>query len=97
MIGTRLKLFSSRVSRISATRPSIMSDGATMSAPALAWDRAVRAIRSREASLSMHSPSTQPQCPWSVYWQRQTSVMTASSGTASLTARVARCTIPSFA
>ena len=33
----------SRTSRMAATRPSIMSDGATMSAPAAAWLRAVRA------------------------------------------------------
>ena len=34
---------SSNASRISPTRPSIMSEGATMSAPARAWDTAHRA------------------------------------------------------
>ena len=36
-----------------------------------------------------------PQCPWSVYSQKQTSAIRTSSGTAALTARSARCTMPS--
>jgi hypothetical protein len=41
---------------MAATRPSIMSDGATMSAPARAWETAVAASHSSVASLST-SPS----------------------------------------
>src|SRR5690606_42000095 len=40
---------------------------------------------------------TTPQCPWDVYSQRHTSVITTSSGTASLMAATARCTTPSSA
>ena len=79
------------------TRPSIMSEGATMSAPASTWETAVRAISSRVGSLRITPPSTIPQCPWLVYWQRHTSVMTSRSGTVSFTARTACCTIPSSA
>ena len=68
------------------TRPSIMSLGATRSAPAAAWETATRARSSTEASLrtcaSPPSPhSVTPQWPWLVYSQRQTSVMTRRSGT----------------
>ena len=74
-----------------------MSDGATMSAPARACETAVRASNSSVASLSTSPSTTTPQWPWLVYSQRQTSVITASSGAASLSARTARCTIPSSA
>src|SRR5512146_2728562 len=43
-------------SRIAATRPSIMSEGATMSAPARAWATASRARSGRVASLSTTRP-----------------------------------------
>ena len=77
------------------TRPSIMSLGATMSAPASAWLDRVRASSSRVWSLSTRSPSSStPQWPWSVYSQRQTSVMTSISGTASLIAATADWTTP---
>ena len=36
-------LWSSSFARMAATRPSIMSEGATMSAPARAWERACSA------------------------------------------------------
>ena len=66
--------------RIAPTRPSIMSLGATMSAPARAWLTAARASSSSEASLSTPpSARTTPQWPWLVYSQRQTSVITTSS------------------
>jgi hypothetical protein len=47
---------SSSAARIAATRPSIMSLGATASAPAAAWLTAVRASSSSVASLSTSSP-----------------------------------------
>src|SRR6266513_2639448 len=51
---------SSRAARIAATRPSIMSLGQTISAPASAWLTAVRASNSSVASLSTSSPSGGP-------------------------------------
>ena len=65
-----------------------------MSAPASAWDTAVFASNSSVASLSTYAPSRTPQCPWSVYSHRHTSVTTASPGTAALMARTASCTTP---
>ena len=66
------------------TRPSIMSLGATMSAPARAWEVAVRASSSSVASLSTVNPSPPsriaPQWPWLVYSHRHRSVMTMRSG-----------------
>ena len=57
---------------------------------------ATRAISSTLGSLStVPSARSRPQCPWSVYSQRHTSVMTTMSGWASLIARVASWTIPS--
>ena len=52
MIGTLTKPFSSSAARIAATRPSIMSLGATMSAPAFAWLTAICASRAMVWSLS---------------------------------------------
>ena len=69
-----------------------MSDGATKSAPAPACDSAACARSSTVASLSTSSPSTTPQCPWSVYSHRQTSVITTRSGSACLSARTVACT-----
>ena len=40
MICTLTKPFSSSAARMAPMRPSIMSDGATMSAPAAAWESA---------------------------------------------------------
>ena len=52
MIGVSPKPSSSSAARIAPTRPSIMSLGATTSAPARAWETAVRASSSSDASLS---------------------------------------------
>ena len=82
----------SRASRIAATRPSIMSDGAIISAPALAWLTATRASRSSVGSLSTSCPLSRPQWPWSVYSHRQTSPITTRSGSAFLISAIARCT-----
>src|SRR5262249_18215256 len=74
------------------TRPSIMSDGATMSAPAAACDTAARTSCSTVGSLLTSLSTITPQWPWSVYSQRQTSVATTTSGDALLIARTAACT-----
>ncbi len=76
---------SSSARRMRATRPSIMSLGATTSAPALACTTAISARTSRVASLSTSiSPSRRlrrmPQWPWSVYSSTQTSVITMRPG-----------------
>ena len=41
-MGVLLRPARSRAERMAPTRPSIMSEGATMSAPASTWDRAMR-------------------------------------------------------
>ena len=65
------------------TRPSIMSEGATMSTPAAASETEVRASSSMAASFSTSPRALSgPQWPWSVYSQRQTSATTASEGSA---------------
>ena len=51
-IGSSVKPAPSRARRIAPTRPSIMSDGATMSAPAAAWTRACSASSCTVASLT---------------------------------------------
>ena len=85
---------SSSASRIARTRPSIMSLGATTSAPASTCDTAVRASTSSDGSFAI-SPSTRiPQWPCDVYSQRHTSVISTSSGKRGRSARSARCTIP---
>ena len=96
MIGVSLRPCSSSAARSAPTRPSIMSLGASASAPAAASDTAVRARSSSVASLST-TPSSRstPQWPWLVYSQRQRSGMTSRSGLAALIARVASCTTPS--
>ena len=66
---------------MASTRPSIMSDGATMSAPAEASEAAALAIRATLESFSTSKwpPSSfwamRPQWPCEVYSQRQTSAM----------------------
>ena len=64
--------------------PSIMPDGAIMWAPARAWLLACSTRSGRVASLStsMRPPisASGPQCPWSVYSQKQRSVITRRSG-----------------
>ena len=96
MIGVSARPCSSSAARIAPTRPSIMSLGATTSAPAAAWETAVRASSSSVASLST-TPSARstPQWPWLVYSHRHTSVITSRSGCAALIARVASWTTPS--
>ena len=73
---------SSSARRIAATRPSIMSLGATMSAPARARLAAVCASRSSDESFSTSQPSLVstiiPQCPWLVYSHRHTSPISTS-------------------
>ena len=81
--------------RIAPTRPSIMSLGQTASAPASTWLTAVRTSDSSVSSFATVSPSSVPQCPCSVYSQRQTSVRSVRPGASALSARRARWTIPS--
>src|SRR3954452_20305479 len=73
--------------RIVPIRPSIMSLGATASAPASAWEIAVLASSSTVMSLSTSPSRTKPQWPCEVYSQRQTSVITVRSGGASFNPR----------
>ncbi len=96
MIGVSERSCSSSAVRSAPTRPSIMSLGATASAPAAAWETAVRASSSSVASLST-TPSARstPQWPWLVYSHRQRSVMTSRSGCSALIARVASWMTPS--
>ena len=63
MIAVSVRPSASSVARIAPTRPSIMSEGATTSAPARACESATSAIRATEASLSIVSPSNTPQWP----------------------------------
>ncbi len=95
MIAVSVRPSLSSDERIAATRPSIMSDGATMSAPAAAWERAVSARSSRVRSFSTTPSRRTPQWPWEVYWHRHTSVMTVSEGTSALIARTPSWTMPS--
>ena len=55
-MGVPLNPWRSSSRRIAATRPSIMSLGATMSAPASAWLNAVRASNGRVRSLATSPP-----------------------------------------
>ena len=73
-----------------------MSLGATASAPASAWETAVRASSSSVWSLST-TPSgrSTPQWPWLVYSHRHRSAITSRSGCAALMARVASWMMPS--
>ncbi len=71
-----------------------MSLGATTSAPARAWASASAARIGSVASLSTPWSTMTPQCPWSVYSQRQTSVITTVAGLAVLIASTARQTGP---
>ena len=86
---------SSSALRMAATRPSIMSLGATMSAPLSACVTAILASSSRVTSLRISPSCITPQWPWSMYSQRHTSVMTTRSGNSSLMARTASWTMPS--
>ena len=96
MIGVSLRPWSSSAARSAPTRPSIMSLGATASAPASACETAVRASSSSVWSLST-TPSARstPQWPCEVYSHRHRSVKTSRSGWAALIARVASWITPS--
>ena len=63
MMGTFENPVRSSAFRIAPTRPSIMSEGATMSAPAFACDTALLARISSVASLSTSVPFRIPQWP----------------------------------
>ena len=76
-------------------RPSIMSLGATASAPADAWEIAIFARSSIVRSLSTVPSRTTPQWPCEVYSHMQTSVITTRSGWASFSARTAIWITPS--
>lgn len=93
-----LNSFSSRAARMEATAPSIIPDGARMSAPARAWLMAWSASFSQVASWSMiwlpWRSVSRPQWPWSVYSHKQTSVMQSRSGTADFKARRAFWIMP---
>jgi len=97
MMGRWVKPLASRVRRMTCTRPSIMSDGATMSAPARAWASAWWARFSTVGSLATSPSRITPQWPWDVYSQKQTSVITARSGAWAFTAAIARGMMPSAA
>ena len=96
-MGTPSKRSPSRAFLMAATRPSIMSEGATMCAPARACDSAIFASSSRVGSFCTSPDSTTPQWPCEVYSQRHTSVMTSRSRHSERIARTALCTIPSSA
>ena len=96
-MGLFVKPLASSASRMARTRPSIMSEGATMSAPASTWDRAVFASSPRVLSLSTSWPHKTPQCPWEVYSHMQTSVITYISGCSTFARFTARWTMPSAA
>ena len=73
--------------------PSIMPEGAIMSAPARAWLTACSARRGSVASLSTSTRPpisvSGPQWPWSVYSQKHRSVITRSSGATRRAIRIA--------
>lgn len=75
--------------------PSIISLGATQSAPALAYARATSEIRSTDGKMLMVPSSLRtPQWPWEVYSQRQTSHAIYSVGYSSRSFLIARITGP---
>ena len=78
--------------RMAWTMPSIMPEGAIMSAPARAWLTACWASSGRVASLSTSSRPPEsvsgPQWPWSVYSQKQRSVITSRSAACRLVIRI---------
>ena len=90
-----LQSFSSRASRIAATLPSIISDGAITSAPAFTRLTDIFAKSGSVSSFKISPSHTRPQCPWDVYSHRHTSAITRSSGIRFLMWRIARCVTPS--
>ena len=95
--GNILKSVRIQFWRIAATRPSIMSDGAMMSAPARACERASSASNAIVESFSTSPFLITPQCPWLVYSHKQTSVSTSKFNFALRIPSIARCTTPSAA
>ncbi len=69
-----------------------------MSAPASAWLAAERASSFNVGSFRIRAPRlsfcTRPQCPWLMYSQRQTSVMTNNSGSSFFSKRTTCWTMP---
>jgi hypothetical protein len=63
-----------------------MSEGATISAPARAWETAARVSQSSVGSLATSLSTIRPQWPWLVYSQLQTSVTTSRPGVSRLMA-----------
>ncbi len=94
-----MKPASSRPRRIAWTMPSIIPDGAIISAPARAWltaccDRS-GSVASLSTSIRPPDSASGPQWPWSVYSQKHRSVITSRSGAAFLAMPMACWTIPS--
>ena len=71
-------------------RPSIMSEGPRMSAPASAWLSAMRTSASTDSSLTISPSRTMPSWPSALKVSSATSLINATSGTAALMARKAR-------
>src|SRR6266849_2215709 len=92
MIRTWVKPPMSSVSRIAPTRPSIISDGAMTSQPALAWTSDWRQSMSTVSSLATAPSRTTPSWPWAVNGSSAASHSTPSPGWARLTAVTARHT-----
>ena len=66
MIDTSVNAALSSASRIAPMRPSIMSEGAMMSAPASASTKACFASISTVSSLAMTPSRNSPSWPWLV-------------------------------
>ena len=90
-----LQSFSSRASRIAATLPSIISDGAITSAPA--FTRLYRHFAKSGSVSSFKNLTLTHKATVSVdvYSHRHTSAITRSSGIRFLMWRIARCVTPS--
>ena len=86
----------SSAARITATWPSIIPLGPTMSTPACAWASAISAYATSVRSLSTRpSGVSSPQWPWSVNSSRHRSLITVSaSPTSATTSVMARLRMP---
>ena len=94
MTGTAPCPAPSSARRMVTTCPSIIADGATTSAPASAATTACWARLLTVKSFATSPSCMTPQWPWSVYSQKQLSVITTRSGAASLAMRVIRAMRP---
>src|SRR5881628_3202769 len=81
MMGSFVKPSASKAFRIAATRPSIMSEGATISAPARTWLTAESAKSLSVGSFCSSLCLITPQWPCDVYSHRHTSVIRSRSRT----------------